>query len=238
MSTHQPRILIAEDEESFIEALTLGLTREGFAVDITRDGVEAVEHARSWKPDCILLDVMLPRLSGLDVCRAVRKESNVPIIMVTARSAELDTVLGLELGADDYVAKPFRMAELVARIRALLRRSADNAETASLESEEVLRAGDVEVWIDRHKAVIRGSEVKIPPKEFELLVLFLRNPDKVLTRDLLVDRVWGEDYYGDTKTLDVHIKRLRSKIEPDPVHPSLLITIRGVGYRLDLPRGR
>jgi len=231
-----PRILIAEDEESFIEALTVGLTREGFLVDIARDGLQALELARANVPACILLDVMLPRMSGLDVCRTLRKESTVPIIMVSARTDELDTVLGLELGADDYVAKPFRMAELIARIRTQLRRGQDIVENPSSD-EEVLTAGEVSVWVDRHKVVVRGRDVKLPPKEFELLSLFLRNHDKVLTRDVLVDRVWGEDYFGDTKTLDVHIKRLRTKIEADPLNPVLLVTVRGVGYRLDSPHG-
>ncbi len=231
-----PRILIAEDEESFIEALTVGLSREGFVVDIARDGVQALELAHQNSPACILLDVMLPRLSGLDVCRTLRKESAVPIIMVSARTDELDTVLGLELGADDYVAKPFRITELVARIRTQLRRGQETTEVP-LGNEEVLSAGDVSVWVDRHKVMVRGRDVKLPPKEFELLSLFLRNHDKVLTRDVLVDRVWGEDYFGDTKTLDVHIKRLRTKIEADPLNPVLLVTVRGVGYRLDSPHG-
>jgi two-component system response regulator RegX3 len=232
----QETILIAEDEESFVEAMTLGLEREGYQVLVSRDGEEALALFHAHQPDCLLLDVMLPRMSGLDVCRAIRRESEVPIIIVTARSTELDTVLGLELGADDYVAKPFRMAELVARIRALLRRTQDRPEGKASGSEEVLRFQGLTVYVDRHQVFVNDEEVRFPPKEFELLVLFLRNPGKVLTRDLLVDRVWGQDYYGDTKTLDVHIKRIRAKIEPDPLHPKTLTTIRGVGYRLDLAR--
>jgi two-component system response regulator RegX3 len=232
----QETILIAEDEESFVEAMTLGLEREGYRVLVARDGEEALALFGAHQPDCLLLDVMLPRMSGLDVCRSIRRESQVPIIIVTARSTEIDTVLGLELGADDYVAKPFRMAELVARIRALLRRTQERREATGPGSEEVLRFQGLTVYVDRHQVFVNGKEVRFPPKEFELLVLFLRNPGKVLTRDLLVDRVWGQDYYGDTKTLDVHIKRIRAKIEPDPLHPRTLTTIRGVGYRLDLAR--
>ncbi len=229
------RILIAEDEDSFVEALKLGLEREGFEILVARDGLEALDLANSENPDCILLDLMLPKLSGLDVCRTLRKQSRVPIIMVTAKSTELDTVLGLELGADDYVTKPFRTAELVARIRAVLRRSQEPAESKESE-EEILAAGGIQIFVDRHRVMVAGREVKLPPKEFELLVLFMRNPGKVLTRDLLVDRVWGHDYYGDTKTLDVHIKRLRTKIEPDPSSPTILTTIRGIGYRFDPPQ--
>ncbi len=235
MTLDRELILIAEDEASFVEALQLGLAREGYETLVASDGVSALELAKQHSPDCILLDVMLPRLSGLDVCRQLRKESKVPIIMVTARAAELDTVLGLELGADDYVTKPFRMAELVARIRAVLRR-ASGEEEGREAAEEVLRFQGLTVYVDRHQVIVGDQEARLPPKEFELLVLFLRNPGKVLTRDILVDRVWGHDYYGDTKTLDVHIKRLRAKIEPDPNNPSVLTTIRGVGYRLDLAR--
>lgn len=236
MSPDRERILIAEDEESFVDAMTLGLTREGFEPIVATDGQRALDLFHETQPDCILLDVMLPKISGLDVCRQIRKESKVPIIIVTARSTELDTVLGLELGADDYVTKPFRMAELIARIRALLRRTADSSEQPDSSQEEVLRYQGLTAYVDRHQVVVGDDEVRLPPKEFELLILFLRNPGKVLTRDLLVDRVWGHDYYGDTKTLDVHIKRLRTKIEPDPNNPTVLTTIRGVGYRLDLAR--
>lgn len=236
MNQGHETILIAEDEESFVEAMTLGLEREGFGVLVARDGEEALNLFRTHEPDCLLLDVMLPRMSGLDVCRAIRRDSRVPIIIVTARSTELDTVLGLELGADDYVAKPFRMAELVARVRAVLRRTQEHLEPVAAGGEEVLRFEGLTVYVDRHQVFVNDQEVRFPPKEFELLVLFLRNPGKVLTRDLLVDRVWGQDYYGDTKTLDVHVKRIRAKIEPDPLHPKALTTIRGVGYRLDLSR--
>jgi len=225
-------VLVADDEESFVEALVLGLEREGFDTVVATDGVEALELARRRNPDLILLDVMLPRMSGLDVCRTLRQESSVPIIMVTARSGELDTVLGLELGADDYVAKPFRMSELVARIRALMRRS--RARLTGQPDEEILSAHGITVYVDRHQVMVRNSEVRLPPKEFDLLTLLMRNPGRVLTRDVIIDRVWGPDYYGDTKTLDVHIKRLRSKVEPDPNAPSILTTVRGVGYRFEL----
>ncbi|ACU53169.1 two component transcriptional regulator, winged helix family [Acidimicrobium ferrooxidans DSM 10331] len=233
---HVGTVLIADDEPSFVEALVLGLTREGFETIVANDGEEALALSRSHHPDLILLDVMLPRLSGLDVCRTIRQESSVPIIMVTARSGELDTVLGLELGADDYVTKPFRMSELVARIRAQMRRTKHQGQAQA--AEEILESHGITVYVDRHQVDVRGTEVRLPPKEFDLLLLFLRNPGRVLTRDLILDRVWGSDYYGDTKTLDVHVKRLRSKIEPDPNNPSIIATVRGVGYRLERDHAR
>lgn len=233
---HVGTVLIADDEPSFVEALVLGLTREGFETIVATDGDEALALSRSQRPDLILLDVMLPRISGLDVCRTIRQESSVPIIMVTARSGELDTVLGLELGADDYVAKPFRMSELVARIRAQMRRTKHQGHTQA--TEEILESHGITVYVDRHQVDVRGTEVRLPPKEFDLLLLFLRNPGRVLTRDLILDRVWGSDYYGDTKTLDVHVKRLRSKIEPDPNNPTIIATVRGVGYRLERDHAR
>ena len=284
------RVLVVEDEESFVDALTVNLEREGFFVTVARDVVEALERFAVDQPDLVLLDVMLPRLSGIDVCRAIRANSNVPIIMVTAKSTEIDTVVGLEVGADDYVAKPYRIHELVSRMRAVLRRApsahtgtnlrpspsgappnsgaphnggADRGEadwvehagssshlareaterdgeptfsTAALRPEEILQVGNVALDLGRHECIVRGEEVKLPLKEFELLEMLLSNPGRVVTRDTLIDRVWGMDYVGDTKTLDVHVKRLRSRIEQDPSKPVLITTIRGLGYRFESPR--
>ncbi|HSH11594.1 MAG TPA: response regulator transcription factor [Ilumatobacter sp.] len=228
----QPTILVVEDEPSFVEALQIGLAREGFRVEVATDGAEAVERFPLVKPDLVLLDLMLPRLSGIDVCRQIRQISNVPIIMVTAKSSEIDTVVGLEVGADDYVTKPYRLHELVARIRAQLRRiSMDSA--AEPTGNPVLRIGEVVLDPDEHRVTVSGEAVSLPLKEFELLHLLLANAGRVLTRELLIDRVWGDDYVGDTKTLDVHVKRLRSKIEPDPARPARIVTIRGLGYRYE-----
>jgi len=289
------RVLVVEDAESFVDALTVNLEREGFAVTVARDGVEALERFEADRPDLVLLDVMLPRLSGIDVCRAIRAGSAVPIIMVTAKSTELDTVVGLEVGADDYVAKPYRVHELVSRMRAVLRRtprghpaaSLSRVDTASIVAvaavgapqdrasdhgsitgaehgggtpgqpnggamardaalrypsvaaprpDEILEVGDVVLDLGRHECIVRQEEVKLPLKEFELLEMLLANAGRVVTRDTLIDRVWGMDYVGDTKTLDVHIKRLRSRIEEDPAKPVLITTIRGLGYRFESPR--
>jgi two-component system response regulator RegX3 len=232
--TAQSTILVVEDEESFVEALTIGLRREGFHVQVARDGAQALDMFDAVKPDLVLLDVMLPRVSGIDVCRQIRKTSQVPIIMVTAKGAEIDTVVGLEVGADDYVTKPYRLRELVARMRAVLRRAPLGR--ASDEGDGVLEVGDVLLDADRHEVVIRGETVALPLKEFELLELLLHNAGRVLTRDTLIDRVWGADYVGDTKTLDVHVKRLRSKVEEDPSTPSRIVTIRGLGYKYEAPR--
>lgn len=231
-------VLVVEDEDSFIDALEIGLTREGFRVTVARDGAEALDVFDSVDPDLVLLDVMLPKVSGIDVCRELRSRSNVPIIMVTAKGSEIDTVVGLEVGADDYVTKPYRMRELVARMRAVLRRlPLDDAETqSSVESSEMLRVGDVTLDPERHEVTVRGEQVQLPLKEFELLSLLLTNAGRVLTRDTLIDRVWGSDYVGDTKTLDVHIKRLRSKVEPDPALPVRIVTIRGLGYKYEAPK--
>jgi two-component system response regulator RegX3 len=232
-------ILVVEDEESFVDALVVGLEREGFRVEVARDGVEALERFPLVAPDLVLLDVMLPRLSGIDVCRQIRTTSTVPIIMVTARSSEIDTVVGLEVGADDYVSKPYRMRELVARMRAALRRAAERAgpDVEGPEDDgEVLEVGDVRLDVGRHEVLIRGGGVSLPLKEFELLEVLLADAGRVLTRDTLISRVWGADYVGDTKTLDVHVKRLRAKVEDDPSHPSRIVTIRGLGYKYELPR--
>jgi two-component system response regulator RegX3 len=234
VSRSQPTVLVAEDEESFVDALVVGLEREGFRVEVARDGVETLERFAAVRPDLVLLDVMLPRLSGIDVCREIRSRSQVPIIMVTAKGSEIDTVVGLEVGADDYVAKPFRLRELVARMRAVLRRAPPGDDER--RAAEVLEVAGVRLDPERHEVTVRGVEVRLPLKEFELLELLLANAGRVLTRGQLIDRVWGPDYVGDTKTLDVHIKRLRQRLEPDPAHPSLITTIRGVGYRFEVPR--
>jgi two-component system, OmpR family, response regulator RegX3 len=231
-------VLVVEDEDSFIDALTVGLAREGFEVSVARDGAEALDMFDDVKPDLVLLDVMLPKVSGLDVCRELRSRSSVPIIMVTAKGAEIDTVVGLEVGADDYVTKPYRLRELVARMRAVLRRRPETAppDLATLVDDEVLTVGEVTLDQQRHEVVVRGEDVRLPLKEFELLALLLENAGRVLTRDTLIDRVWGADYVGDTKTLDVHVKRLRAKIETDPANPVHIVTIRGLGYKYEVPR--
>ena len=228
-------VLVVEDEESFIEALTVGLRREGFEVAVARDGIDALAAFDLHKPDLVLLDVMLPRMSGLDVCRQIRQRSKVPIIMVTAKGAEIDTVVGLEVGADDYVTKPYRLRELVARMRAVLRRSPGDGvdDDASLAAIDV---GDVRLDPERHEVWVRDEQVMLPLKEFDLLHLLLANAGRVLPRELLIDRVWGHDYVGDTKTLDVHVKRLRAKVEDDPANPTRIVTIRGLGYKYEPPR--
>ena len=220
MSTQSelPTVFVVEDEESFIEALEIGLKREGFKVHVARDGAEALSMFYGVKPDIVLLDVMLPKLSGTDVCRELRKKSQVPIIMVSAKGSEIDTVVGLEVGADDYIVKPYRLRELVARIRAALRRSS----LTPAEIDEVgfvtVRICDISIDPEQHVVTVRGTVTKLPLKEFELLYVLIANAGRVMTRETLIDRVWGTDYYGDTKTLDVHIKRLRSKIEADPAN--------------------
>jgi len=235
MTNPETTILVVEDEDSFVDALMVGLKREGFRVQVARDGSQALAMFDAVDPDLVLLDVMLPKVSGIDVCREIRSKSRVPIIMVTAKGSEIDTVVGLEVGADDYVTKPYRLRELVARIRAVLRRRP----MASLEpvlSGEELAVGDVSLDPERHEVVIRDELVTLPLKEFELLALLLEHAGRVLTRETLIDRVWGIDYVGDTKTLDVHIKRLRTKVEVDPANPTRIVTIRGLGYKYDLPR--
>ena len=231
----RPLVLIVEDEPSFAEALTVGLRREGFRTTVAGDGVTALERWKIDDPDVVLLDVMLPRMSGIDVCREIRSASDVPIIMVTAKTGEIDAVVGLEMGADDYVTKPYRLRELVARIRAVLRRTDHRGEPAPAPdtAPAVLQVGDVRIDPDRHEVTVRGDLVHLPLKEFELLVLLMENAGRVLPRDVIIDRAWGRDYHGDTKTLDVHIKRLRGKIEEDPRHPSRIVTIRGLGYKYE-----
>ena len=225
-------ILVVEDEESFIEALTIGLTREGFRIEVARDGVEALNRFEAVHPDVVLLDVMLPAVSGIEVCRQIRTHSRVPIIMVSAKTSEIDIVVGLEVGADDYVSKPYRMRELVARIRATLRRAPHHEQVKSLS---VLEVGHVRLDVERHEVFVRDKPVKLTLKEFELLEALLDNAGRVMTRDVLIDRVWGSTYCGDTKTLDVHIKRLRSKVEADAATPVSIVTIRGLGYKFEPP---
>jgi two-component system response regulator RegX3 len=232
------KVLIVEDEESFLEALRIGLAREGFAIDVARDGSEALARFDAGAPDIVLLDVMLPRISGLDVCREIRSKSDVPIIMVTAKGEEIDAVVGLEVGADDYVTKPYRFRELVARMRSVLRRSVideSSSNTADPASElgGPIHVGDVHIDPGRHEVLVRGQTVDMPLKEFDLLVTLASNSGRVLTRDQLIDKVWGHDYVGETKTLDVHIKRLRDKVEIDPSHPVSIVTIRGLGYKFN-----
>jgi two-component system response regulator RegX3 len=229
MPPDRQRILIIEDEDSLAQSIRYNLEREGFAVDLAADGSEALSRFRSAGPDLVLLDLMLPNVSGLDVCRAIRAESPVPIIMLTAKDAEADKVAGLEVGADDYVTKPFSMRELVSRVRANLRRVGMTA--ADGGGDEVLRGGPVELDPARHEARVRGQPVSFPRKEFELLKTFLRRKGRLLTREYLIDEVWGSDYFGDTKTLDVHVKRIRKKVEEDPHHPVHVQTVRGLGYK-------
>jgi two-component system response regulator RegX3 len=232
--TSNPTVLVVEDEESFIEALQIGLKREGFNVEVARDGMQALEMFDRVNPDLILLDVMLPKMSGIDVCRQLRKKTLTPIIMVTAKGAEIDTVVGLEVGADDYVTKPYRLRELTARMRAVMRR-VPNSRGGEIEGSS-LTVGDISIDPDVYEVIIRGESVKLPLKEFELLHILMTNAGRVLPRETLIDRVWGTDYVGDTKTLDVHVKRLRSKIEEDSAQPTRIVTIRGLGYKYDKPR--
>jgi two-component system response regulator RegX3 len=226
-----PLILVVDDEQSYRDALSVALQREGFLVATAADGPQAIETFESTRPSLVLLDVMLPKISGIDVCRQLRAKSKVPIIMVTARNSEIDAVVGLEVGADDYVSKPFRLRELIARVRVALRRAP--VDEPEQERADVLEVGDVRVDAARHEVFVNGEPVELPLKEFELLEFLMSNAGRVLTRDTLIDRVWGPNYFGDTKTLDVHVKRLRSKIEPDPAKPSRIVTVRGVGYRFE-----
>ena len=226
------RILVVEDEESFIDALRVGLAREGFEVSVARDGQEAIDVFKKDSFDVVLLDLMLPKISGLDVCRQIRTLSAVPIIIVSAKGEEVDMVLMLEIGADDYVTKPYRLRELVARIRAVMRRH-ESTPDATVSLETVLQHGPLRLDVDARRCFLHGKEIKLRKKEFALLLLLLENPGRVLTRDVLIDRIWGSDYVGDTKTLDVHIKRLRTLIEPEPKNPKMITTVRGVGYRLE-----
>jgi len=223
------RLLLVEDEPSLSAPLAFLLRREGYEVDIAETGPEALSSFDHDGADLILLDLMLPGMPGTEVCREIRGRSNVPIIMLTAKDSEVDIVVGLELGADDYVTKPYSSRELLARIRAVLRRRVE----PDLVDDGVLEVGDVRMDVDRHTVAVKGVDTPMPLKEFELLELLLRNAGRVLTRGQLIDRVWGSDYFGDTKTLDVHIKRIRSRIEPNPSEPRMLVTVRGLGYRFE-----
>jgi len=223
------RILLVEDEESLSEPLAFLLGREGYEVAVAADGVAAISEFDRDGADLVLLDLMLPGIPGTEVCKQLRARSSVPIIMLTAKDSEVDIVVGLELGADDYVTKPYSTRELLARIRAVLRRRTEEAPY----DDGILKAGSVRMDVDRHTVSVAGVETPMPLKEFELLELLLRNAGRVLTRGQLIDRVWGSDYFGDTKTLDVHIKRIRSRIEPNPSEPRMLVTVRGLGYRFE-----
>ena len=228
------RVLVVEDEESFREALDFMLRKEGFEVTVADSGPAALEEFERSGADLVLLDLMLPGLSGTEVCRRLRSRSTVPVIMLTAKDSEIDKVVGLEIGADDYVTKPFSSRELLARIRAVLRRGGDSGgEPEESGTGSTLQVGPVRMDVDRHVVTVDGQGVQLPLKEFELLELLLRNRGRVLTRAQLIDRVWGADYVGDTKTLDVHVKRLRSKVEPDPAEPRHLLTVRGLGYKFE-----
>jgi len=229
MADEGQRILIVEDEESLADSVRYNLEREGYLVSVAVDGRQALERFRAEPPALVILDLMLPEVSGLDLCRAIRAESAVPIIMVTAKDSEADKVAGLELGADDYVTKPFSVRELVSRVRAHLRRAAMSPEATA--AGDVLAAGPVEMDVVRHEVRVAGAVVAFRPKEFELLEAFLRRTGRLLTREFLIDEVWGTDYVGDTKTLDVHVKRVRQKIEDDPHEPAHLVTVRGLGYK-------
>ena len=223
------RILIVEDEPSLSEPLAFLLGREGYETSIAADGIAALAEFDRSSPDFVLLDLMLPGIAGTEVCREIRTRSQVPIIMLTAKDSEVDVVVGLELGADDYVTKPYSTRELLARIRAVMRRRVE----ADEEDTAVLGSGEVRMDVDRHTVAVRGVDTAMPLKEYELLEVLLRNSGRVLTRGQLIDRVWGSDYFGDTKTLDVHIKRIRSKIEKEPSDPQMLLTVRGLGYRFE-----
>jgi two-component system response regulator RegX3 len=224
-------VLIVEDEPALADSIRYGLEREGYECTVLNDGLRAVDYVRSWRPDIILLDLMLPGMQGTDVCREIRTIGPVPIVMVTAKDTEADKVLGLELGADDYVTKPFSMRELIARVRAVLRRGGQIAEVD--ERATAIAAGPVFIDTERHEVRVRDLVVELPPKEFMLLEVLVRKVGKLMTREALITQVWGDDYYGDTRTLDVHIKRLRAKIEPDPRNPTHLRTVRGLGYRFE-----
>lgn len=226
------KILIVEDEKSFSEPLSFLLGKEGYLVEVAADGNEALIKFEKGGADLVLLDLMLPGMPGTEVCRQIRTTSNVPIIMLTAKDDEVDKVVGLELGADDYVTKPYSARELLARIRAVLRRGGDS--TAELDGGPLVQVGEIKLDVDRHIVTFKGENIALPLKEFELLEFLMRNAGRVLTRIQIIDRIWGNDYVGDTKTLDVHIKRLRSKLEADPANPELIQTVRGLGYKMEL----
>jgi len=231
MSDPKTSVLVVEDEKAYADALALGLAREGFNVHLAATGTEAIEMFGRLDPDVVLLDLMLPGVSGVDVCREIRKHSSTPVIMVTARDSEVDTVVGLELGADDYITKPYRLRELVARMHAVLRRSTEKADVSA--AQDIVSVPPVELDLARHAVRIRGEEVDLRLKEFELLEVLLLNAGRAVSRSSLMDQVWGYDFVGESKTLDVHVQRLRSRVELDPADPKVIRTIRGVGYRLE-----
>ena len=225
--------LVVEDEPNMLFALEYALEQEGYETLTATDGDAGLRIARERRPDIVILDVMLPRLDGFEVCRILRRESNVPILMLTARGEEVDRVVGLELGADDYVTKPFSMRELLARVRNLLRRSAAQAADGSAEASEVMKSGDLEIDLASHSATLRDEPLSMKPREFSLMALLMANRGRAFTRDQILERLWGHDYIGDSRTVDVHIRWLREKIEPEPSQPRRIVTIRGVGYRFD-----
>lgn len=232
--TKSARVLVVEDDQTLSGVLKYNLSKAGYMVLSAADGAKALEMAREEKPDIILLDLMLPKLDGLDVCRILRKESNVPILMLTAKSEEVDRVIGLELGADDYISKPFGVRELMARVKAMLRRCQMKLDESLTENQSpILRSGNIEMDLSRHVATLGNHSLDLTPKEFELLSFLIRNSGRVFKREQLLDRVWGYDYAGDTRTVDVHISWLRQKIEDAPQHPRRLVTLRGVGYKFE-----
>lgn len=227
------KVLIVEDEDNLLEALKYNLEKESLLVLTASDGERGLELAREARPDLVILDVMLPRLDGFEVCRILRRETNIPILMLTAKGEEMDRVVGLEIGADDYVTKPFSMRELMARVRAMLRRSLMDSEASSQPGDELLKAGDIEVDLVSHTVRLGGAVIDLKPREFDLLALLVANKRRAFSRDQILERLWGHDYIGDTRTVDVHIRWLREKIEDDPSSPKRIITIRGVGYRFE-----
>jgi DNA-binding response OmpR family regulator len=230
------KVLVVEDDQTLLEVLKYNLIKEGYSILTATDGVQALDAARSQRPDIIVLDVMLPKLDGFEVCRILRKEMTVPILMLTAKVGETDKVVGLELGADDYMTKPFSMREFLARIKAMLRRTdmlKSEAAVASESAPSVIKAGDLEIDLVKHKVSRAGAAVDLSPKEFDLLAFLARNREQAFSRDQLLEKVWGYDYAGDTRTVDVHIRWLRQKIETDPAHPEHILTVRGVGYKLE-----
>jgi two-component system OmpR family response regulator len=226
------KILVVEDDQNLLATLKYNLLNEGYEVVTAIDGAQALENARTEKPGLIILDIMLPKLSGFEVCRILRKEITVPILMLTAKTEEVDKIVGLEIGADDYMTKPFSMRELIARVRAMLRRT-DMAKTQPATVEEYLKIGDLEIDINRHHVLCKGSTLDLTPKEYDLLVFLAKNKGIVFNREQLLEKVWGYDYTGDTRTVDVHIRWLRQKVETDPAHPKILLTVRGAGYKLE-----
>lgn len=230
------KVLVVEDDQTLLEVLKYNLIKEGYAILSAADGVQALDVARGQKPDLVVLDVMLPKLDGFEVCRILRREMTVPILMLTAKAGETDKVVGLELGADDYMTKPFSMREFLARIKAMLRRTGmlkSEAAVASESAPSVIKAGDLEIDLVKHKISRAGATIDLSPKEFDLLAFLARNREQVFSRDQLLEKVWGYDYAGDTRTVDVHIRWLRQKIEIDPAHPEHILTVRGVGYKLE-----